>query len=792
LPTRLRKLIFWVWFQILTKRSDIEAHLDRTKKTLLILFAASIAVGWFCFDEKLSRLGDNAEFIDISKGLVTGEGMSFVHGPTPEPARKFPPGYPIILAVSQLISPDNINVMKGFSVLFFALAIPLAWLVIREIDSDLTATVTACTALLSPSLIEFSSQVLSEIPYTAVSLACILFLLKFRKSDEPKALLLLVVLAVASYYVRTIGLTAIGAVVCTQFLDRRFKHGFMMGTVAALLILPWVLMSSAYLDQFSSVNPYLIDSPEGSMISIGFLFERLFRNLDQYGLIFFPNTFAPFFGFPPPQNWASTTVAVFIDLLLLYFLIFSLRRARKEAPITVYLVLYLIVVLLWPEIWGDTRFVIPIIPLAVYAMFWSVRDLLGRLPIPPPYGRWAPYVFAALVLLANGVQSARTRINPRPYNPDWDDYFEGAEWIRDNTPADALIVCRKPFLMNVISHRTTMGYPWIASKQLVRALTTSGTDYVVSDAIFGSTQTILNMAIVDFPDNFLLVNAYGTSATRIFQFLDYEDDGTYKSLEQQLTDVNIAIEMNESDISLWRKLYSIGAMFHSHNELIRAREIYERVLPRIKQANVSLNLGILNFAEGRYKDAIVSFGAAVNRSATDADARVGLAQTYERVGKFDAAIEQAKEAHKLTPDSAPPLHIIARCAIALGQNDVAEQAFADALRVDPASIPIRNDLAFYRLRNEQYQEAYELLATLLQEAPGSAEIRINTISALTHLGRTKEARAHTGVLLTNFGPQISQAPLKEIASDVLRQLSDKLGISAEALKASAVQQSASP
>ncbi len=771
----------------MTKRTDIEAHLDRTKKTLLILFAASIAVGWFCFDEKLSRLGDNAEFIDISKGLVTGEGMSFVHGQTPEPARKFPPGYPIILAVSQLISPDNINVMKSFSVLFFALAIPLSWLVIREVDSELTATVIACTALLSPSLIEFSSQALSEIPYTAVSLACILFLLKFRESAKTKALLLLVVLAVASYYVRTIGLTAIGAVLCTQFLDRRFKRGFMMGTAAALLILPWVLMSSAYLDQFSSVNPYMLDSPEGNTISIGFLFERLFKNLDQYGLIFFPNAFAPFFGYPPPLHWASNTVAVFIDLLLLYFLVFSLRRSRKEAPITAYLVLYLIVVLLWPEIWGDTRFVIPIIPLAIYALFWSVRDLVGRLSIPIPYRRWAPYVFAAMVLLANGVQSARTRINPRPYNPDWDDYFESAEWIRENTAEDALIVCRKPFLMNVVSLRKTMGYPWIQPKPLMRVLTSNQVNYVVSDAVFGSTRKILNKVIVEYPDNFLLVHTFSESGTRIYEYLEFEEDSNYKILEQKLAEVNHSLEADGDNISHWRKLYALGTMFHSQGEPHRARMIYERVLPRLKQANVSLNLGILNFAEGRYKDAIVSFVAAINRSATDSDARVGLAQTYERVGKFARAIEQAKVAHKLVPDSAPPLHIIARSAMALGQNNVAEQAFTDALRVAPASIPIRTDLAFYRLINKQYQEAYELLAALLQEAPGSAEIRINMISALTHLGRTEEARVQTGVLLTNFGPQISQKPLKDIASDVLRQLADKLEISLEALSASAVQ-----
>ena len=157
--------------------------MNRTQRILLTLFAAGIAVGWLCFDERLSRLGDNAEFIVISKGIVTGHGMSFVHGPEPEPARKFPPGYPALLAITQLFSTDNVNLMKSLSVLFFALAIPIVWLVVRELDTARAAILVACTALVSPHLIEFSHQVLSEIPYAVTSLVAILYLLRNREAE---------------------------------------------------------------------------------------------------------------------------------------------------------------------------------------------------------------------------------------------------------------------------------------------------------------------------------------------------------------------------------------------------------------------------------------------------------------------------------------------------------------------------------------------------------------------------------------------------------------------------------
>ncbi|HAA74826.1 TPA: hypothetical protein DCE37_06895 [Candidatus Latescibacteria bacterium] len=491
--------------------------MNKTQKTLLTFFAAALVVGWTCFDERLSRLGDNAEFVVLSKGLVTGHWMSFVHGPEPEPARKFPPGYPIVLAAVQLVSPDNVSLMKSLNVLFFALVVPLAWLVVREVDTELTATLVAATTLLSPHLIEFSHQVLSEVPYAALSLAALLFLLKYRHSDIPKEWIVLVVLAVSSYYIRTIGLTAIGMVVCTQFLDGRYRQGFLMGVAAAILIAPWVLSSSAYLDQFSSVNPYQTDSSPG--VSIGFLFERLGRNLSKYGLVFLPTAFAPFLDFRQGVEGMGVALAVAIDLLFFYFIVMTIRHGKKEAPIGVYLALYVFVVLLWPEVWADTRFVIPIIPLAIYGIFWSVRDITARLPLNDTLKTRIPMGLAIAVLLANGLRTANTQIDHPPYHPVWRDYFEAAKWAKTATPPDAIILCRKPFLMNVMSGRTTVSYPWAVPDSVLSVIKAKSVDYVVYDQLFSSTPRYLLPTIRQHGSHFKGLHQYPQSKTTVFQFV---------------------------------------------------------------------------------------------------------------------------------------------------------------------------------------------------------------------------------------------------------------------------------
>jgi tetratricopeptide (TPR) repeat protein len=724
----------------------------------------------------------------LAKGIVTGHGMSWVHGPIPEPARKFPPGYPAILAIPQLISRDNVILMKSLSVFFFALCIPLTWLVIREIDTEIAATIVACSALLSPHLIEFSHQVLSEIPYAAVSLAGVLFLIRNRGSDD-RGLLVVVVLAVASYYVRTIGLTMIGAVVCVQFLDRRYKHGFLMGTAAAAMIAPWVLQSSAYLDQFSSVNPYQTES--STMVSVSFLVDRISQNLDSYGLMFFPKAFAPFMSFRPPHTWVSNSLAVTVDLLILYFMVMTIRRSRLEAPIGVYLLLYFIVVLLWPEVWADTRFVVPIIPLAIYALLWSARDLINRIPIPERYGRWAPYAFSCIVLLSHGSESARTQIDHAPYEPMWANYFQSAEWIKDNTPEDALIACRKPFLMNVLSGRKTMSYPWVKPIQLLRSLNDGGTDWVVSDVLFGSTARYLNPTIAQYPESFRSALTFRGSKTHVFKYLEH---AKIKQLDAQLAVLNKTTDQDPNDKASWRALYALGTQFHSVNDLELAREIYERVLPVLgKDPNILRNLGILHFVESRYNEAIDVLTDALEQSPDDVGARLGLAQAHERVGNWVKASDEAKRVYRQDAKSAAALHTIARCADALGNQKKSAEAFFEALGLEPESAVLRIGLAALYSRDGRYDEASTLLDKgLLEGDPKRVDFRLKMITRLTRTGHVETAQWYVTDLLTHYRTAISQARLDQQAIQVLKEFAGNAGTSLEAVISSALAPGRSP
>ena len=136
-------------------------------------------------------------------------------------------------------------------------------------------------------------------------------------------------------------------------------------------------------------------------------------------------------------------------------------------------------------------------------------------------------------------------------------------------------------------------------------------------------------------------------------------------------------------------------------------------------------------------------------------------------------MKQAKAAYQLNGKSTEALHVIARAALALKKDNEAEEAFSQALKLDPKSPAVRNDLAFFYLRRRRFEEARVLLESLIQDDPERTEFRLNLITALTHLDQTETARTYLSDLLTNHRTQITQDPLKGIANKVIHDLAEK-------------------
>jgi hypothetical protein len=163
---------------------------------------------------------------------------------------------------------------------------------------------------------------------------------------------------------------------------------------------------------------------------------------------------------------------------------YSLRREAKL--INIYLLLYILAYLIWPDVWMSDRFMVPVAPIvAVYAV-QGIFKLCRMLGLP----RRAAAVVPILFLLTNAYALTLYVQRERGYTPLWANYIQCAIWCAHNTGPDDLFVCRKPFFFSIFSERKTISYPFTRDHDEMREyLKEWEADYIIVDYFGGPTGT---------------------------------------------------------------------------------------------------------------------------------------------------------------------------------------------------------------------------------------------------------------------------------------------------------------
>lgn len=452
------------------------------------------------FDSKLYINGDNVDYMRLAEAVRHGSLWS---------SPKFPPLFPWLLSLPQAFFGMALLPQKILVWLFYlASAALLIRRSCRMFPGRWGAPIGWISATLIPVL-EYGHYVMSEVPYLLFSL---LALEAFDWADARGlaatgqgavvrdsgaergagnlAVVLAALCAAATFYTRSVGL-ALWAGLGLAILLRRIprKGVILFAAVSATLLLPWVIRTLAgppnpYFPQLMQVNPY---HAEWGRLSASGWVNRVVENVRIYlggeiptGLL--PVLFRWTYD-PPELRYRFLPIAVaWIPLLLVA--IGMTRTLRKREPIGLYLLFYLLLTLLWPNLWTGLRFLVPVLPLFALVLF---RGLLWGLGVGE--SRFPRRSLAAAVLLGVwivlGVKNQAVMAQEvRRYPPAWDHYFKAAEWIRDHAAPDAVVVDRKPAMMTFVSGRRAMTFPreedpsrmvgWMAAEQV---------DYVVVPAI---------------------------------------------------------------------------------------------------------------------------------------------------------------------------------------------------------------------------------------------------------------------------------------------------------------------
>ena len=475
-----------------------------------------LLLGILLFDANLSLTGDNAQFINLGRSLADGYGLSETIEGEPIPHTKYPFGFPLLLAITHILFPGNLIALKSLVLLLYAISIPLTYLLIRRFASPPMALGVSALCLASPLLLDYSHQVMSEIPFLLFSLIALLLLHRAQQSDTLSALAPAIIAITAAYYIRSAGIILIGTGIIFFALHKKWKEAGLIAIGSFLLALPYQIRNASlggndYINQLLSINPY---RPEEGMLTFTALIERILANLELYSQLVIPYILLPF----SIDTDSFVGVGLFFSALILYALIVGLI---KRHLLIVYLTCYLGLYILWPQVWSDTRFLVPAIPILFYAILTNMDELLQLLAraLKKTASRAGTVLFFLFLLGSNIYETnyLAERIGQLP--PNWNTYFAAAEWIKDNTDPDVKIACRKPYLMNAIANRKATGYAWKTPDEVIAEFEQKNIDIVVIDQIgYQSTPEFLVPAIQAHENRFKIIHIARNPNTYVLKF----------------------------------------------------------------------------------------------------------------------------------------------------------------------------------------------------------------------------------------------------------------------------------
>jgi hypothetical protein len=500
---------------------------------------ATLVLGIWTFDPKLSLSGDDTEFITLARSLVQNQTLTYINDPNLQPATKYPFGFPLILAPLEWLFPQNWVPMKGLVLVLFALAMAFFYELVRQRLGPLPAlaSVALCLTtgksylttqadgqhLFGPLLLHFAHQVMSEAPYLTFSLLALLLIERGAAAPGLRgnwALLGGLFCAVWAYYIRTVGLTLIGAAVVFLFLRGDFRRGLAFAGGAVLLWLPWTLRNRAvgggemYFKQLVMVNPYY---PDQGLLDVGGLLGRLLHNAQFYLGHELPRTLWPFF---EGADGVWHPVSLLLSGLAVYAVALSIRQ-RENLLLLLYAAFSMGVALLW--FWTDARFILPVVPLLIFFAVQVFTDAVQKLERRGwgTLGRLAALALFAVVLIGNlpgvGRLAAYTR---QDYPPAWSNYYQAGLWLKAHAPADAVLLCRKGFWLYIVSGRRCVGFPFEGPEQVLEHMEREGVDFAVVESLgFAQTGRFLVPAINQYRDRFQIVWQKEDPPTYVLRFL---------------------------------------------------------------------------------------------------------------------------------------------------------------------------------------------------------------------------------------------------------------------------------
>lgn len=526
------------------------------KWALLGVIAISFAINYSSiFDPKPDQNGDNFCYYFLGKNLSEGNGYILGYEPVPTPHLHFPPGYPFFLSVMMKIFPDNTSAMKVINGLLFLLSLFLLFRIIRKTAPRyglLLAFLTCFLCTLHPTLLRWSTIMMSEMLYLAISLGIIavcvdLDLEKLQKKEKKQLalLILLCILVFSTYFIRTMGVSVILAVVFSfailavkSFIKdakdlKKWSTPLVVSTLIVLSLFAakwsWDARNNKIAPSYSSTysrNFMSKGGDSGVMETFDDWKKRIGTNLTSFvtyyipQAIFKPAEAADMFYYDIKPNAFTWILGIFIITLMITGII-CMSSARWI--ILLYLFITYGVLLLYQEQFAGLRYTVPVIPLLIFGILSGVvfvLDLIAGRFLKKNKETYVSLIVIILSMVLSNVlvknqenikQMAAVKSDMRYSDSHPYKQYIRASMYFTKAPSNYLVACRKPELFHYYSkYHHCINIPKSGTPEdVIKFLTNNKVDAVIIDCWFPHAYRVVLPAVIAYPEHFSVMEQFG-------------------------------------------------------------------------------------------------------------------------------------------------------------------------------------------------------------------------------------------------------------------------------------------
>jgi hypothetical protein len=488
------------------------------------------------FTPDLSTNGDDARYYLLGKALHDGKGFRQIQHPTLPVEGTYPIVFPLLLSIVHFVS-SSILLAKIVQSVLGALVTVFCFYLFRIYSKNLLLPLIALCAT-SATLVQFSSSLMSEIPYLFFSLlALYLYELSIVRPKNHWLFWLTIALSVFPMHCRSVGLAFSASWLLTTLLTKRYRYLVAHAAVLAITVVLFHMATTwgnGYLIQIVQRNTY---NPEAGFVTPAEMIQRIAQNIQAYGTFIIQRTLVPL-PFESSKG-LSALISVGCCAAILIGWVRSLFSPMKF--LSLYVFMYFGILLMWQTQWSSERFLAGIVPFLYFFILsgvegvctlasgskgTSLRERVSALVAPAGKSSWARgavvSAVAAIIVLSNVVFAVSYVKKQNTLGPDWKNFYSCADWMRTNTPQSAIVMNRKVELFFIRSKRAGVMYPYSHDvNKVMDVIDSSRVDYVVFDnfAWTATTRQYLYPVIESFQNRFQMVYALNNPPTAIYKVI---------------------------------------------------------------------------------------------------------------------------------------------------------------------------------------------------------------------------------------------------------------------------------